>query len=159
MTRNLLSCRKWFLATCLARSGIWGSVCLVSDLFVFATKNRLALSATSKQSKTEREKVREQIFCLHCLHLCSSVHNKSAQWLKSSYLWNSNKKDSLCEHVIFEWIMIQSPGFKYVLDMYYLIYLISVNPLFPQYPEICLSIPQFHWCTHYSWQLNHWSSH
>ena len=58
--------------------------------------------------------MRVQHYCLHCLHLCSSVHNKSAQWLKSSYLWNANKNDSLSEHLIFERMSNQRHGFSFI---------------------------------------------
>ena len=117
MTRTLLSCRRWFLANHLARSGIWGSVCVLClTLLAWYLKITQNSQQSSKQryfsKERERKLVTEQHFCLQCLHLCSNVRNKSAQWMKSSYLWNSNKKDSLCEHVIFEWIMIQSPGFS-----------------------------------------------
>ena len=116
MTRNLLSCRRWFLASHLARSGIWGSVCVLClNLLAWHLKITQHSQQTSKQRtffKRERKKVTEQNFCFQCLHLCSSVHNKSAQWLKSSYLWNSNKKYSFSEHVSFERILNNRSGFS-----------------------------------------------
>ena len=81
---------------------------------------QLLLSPRLQTSKHNRwKKVREQIFCLHCLHLCSSVHNKSAQWLKSSYLWNSNKKGSLSEHLIFERTTNKSQGFSCIVKWFH----------------------------------------
>ena len=55
MTRNLLSCRKWFLASCLSRSGIWGSVCVLCQTLFLAW--RLKIPQHSQQSlKTSKQR-------------------------------------------------------------------------------------------------------
>ena len=59
MTRNLLSCRRWFLASHLARSGIWGSVCVLClNLLAWHLKITQHSQQTSKQRifSKEREK-------------------------------------------------------------------------------------------------------
>ena len=59
MTRNLLSCRRWFLASHSARSGIWGSVCVLClTLLAWHLKITQHSQQTSKQRTflKEREK-------------------------------------------------------------------------------------------------------
>ena len=59
MTRNLLSCRRWFLASHLARSGNWGFVCVLClTILAWNLKITQHSQQTSKQRifSKEREK-------------------------------------------------------------------------------------------------------
>ena len=78
--------KKWYLRLCVC------VLCLtLLAWYLKITQNSQQTSKVIFQ-KRERKLVTKQHFCLQCLHLCSNVCNKSAQWLKSSYLWNSKKK-------------------------------------------------------------------
>jgi len=59
LTRNLLSCRRWFLASHLAKSGIWGSVCVLClTLLAWRLKITQHSQKTSKQRIFSTESVK-----------------------------------------------------------------------------------------------------
>lgn len=61
MTRNFLSCRRWFLASHLAWSGIWGSVCVLClNLLAWHLKITQHSQQTSKQRIFPKEREREK---------------------------------------------------------------------------------------------------
>ena len=60
MTRNFLSCRRWFLTSHSARSGIWGSVCVLClTLLAWHLKITQHSQQTSKQRTFLKERVKK----------------------------------------------------------------------------------------------------
>ena len=60
MTRNLLSCRRWFLTSHSARSGIWCSVCVLClTLLAWHLKITQHSQQTSKQRTFLKERIKK----------------------------------------------------------------------------------------------------